>query len=644
MFYYDVWVRSGKYKGDKPLTYSSDVKIINGSIVQVELQKEIVNGFVSGSTTKPRFNIKNITNIFELPPIPENYLKLMEWLVEFYPSSIGEATRQILPLKFPAKIKKEDGSSEYKLPDPLPTLTNDQSKALKDIHQPDTYLLHGRTGSGKTRVYIELIRETFEENKSCIVLTPEISLTSQLYRNLFSQFGDKVVLLHSKQSPSERIKAWLKILNSDSPLAVIGPRSALFSPLKSLGLIVVDESHENSYKQDQMPHYVATRVASYLSSISRSKLIIGSATPLITDYFLAKEKNKKIIEMNTTAIKTDDLIKNVRIVDLKDKTLFTKSEVLSDELIDSIRESLSKNEQSLLYLNRRGTAKIVICNECGWEALCDHCNLPMTYHGDNHQLICHTCGKRISKIPNTCPECKKESLSFSSIGTKAVVDDVKRIFKGAKIQRFDTDNLKSESIENHLESIRSGKIDIIIGTQLLAKGFDLPKLSTLGVIQADTSLYLPDFSSEERTFQLISQVLGRINRGHVSGKAFIQTFNPEDKIFKYAINHDYESFYEKELHNRKKFKLPPYYHLLKLSVMRKSPESSENAAENLKKSIKESFKGIVIEGPAPSFHEKHGNYYEWILVVKSTSRNSLISVIKSLPSGWHHDIDPLNLL
>lgn len=644
MFYYDVWVRSGKYKGKEPLTYSYDHKLKNGTIVQIELQNEIINGFVSGSTTKPRFNIKNILNVYPISPIPDIYIKLMQWMIDYYPSSIGEASRQILPAKFPSKIKPFKPENTLNKPVLLPRLTIDQKNVLKQIDNADTYLLHGKTGSGKTRVYIELIRETLEENRSSIILTPEISLTSQLYKDLFNQFGEKVLVLHSKQTPSQRIKAWLGILESNSPLVVIGPRSALFTPLRDLGLIVLDESHETSYKQDQMPHYVTTRVASYLSSLTKSKLIIGSATPLITDYFLAIEKNKKILEMNHNAIKTEIDPLNIKIIDLKDKTAFTNSKILSDELIKSIRESISNNEQSLLYLNRRGTAKIVICNDCGWEALCEHCNLPMTYHGDSHNLICHTCGRKKYKIPNTCPDCRKQSISYSSIGTKAVVDEVYRLFKGAKIQRYDTDNLKSESIENHLEDIRSGKVDIIIGTQLLAKGFDLPKLSTLGIIQADTSLYLPDFSSEERTFQLISQVLGRINRGHTSGRAFIQTYNPKDKIFEYAIKQDYKSFYKIELSNRKKFKLPPYYNILKLSVMRKSPESSEKAAESLKRLLKENIKGLIVEGPAPSFHEKHGNYYEWILVVKSTSRIKLISVISSLPSGWHHDIDPLNLL
>ena len=324
MFYYEVWVRSIRYKGSKPLTYSFPNKLATGQIVEVQLQKETVLGVVSSTVLKPRFKVKDITKVLELPPLPPEQIKLMEWIVEFYPSSVGEASRLILPSKIPKKLVfPERGSST--LAHEIPKLTDDQEKVVSSITDNDTYLLHGRTGSGKTRIYIEIAREKIEDGRSSIILTPEISLTSQLYLNFQKQFGDQVILMHSKQTDKERFQSWLYILSSDRPVIVIGPRSALFSPISNLGLIVVDESHESSYKQDQQPYYLTNRVASYLNKISKSVLILGSATPSISDYFLAKQKNKKILEMKKTAIDSSDKDTVVEIIDLKDKSNFTKS-------------------------------------------------------------------------------------------------------------------------------------------------------------------------------------------------------------------------------------------------------------------------------------------------------------------------------
>lgn len=643
MFFYNIWVRSGKYKGKTPLTYSSEIKLQQGQMVEVELQKEFVLGLISSSSTKPRFKIKEINKVVDLPPLPQETIKLLEWIIQYYPSSVGEASRLILPSKLPKKMDLPEEIFEDRINE-LPPLTKEQEEVLEEIDISNTYLLHGRTGSGKTRVYLELTKRMLENNKSSIILTPEISLTSQLYNNFEKQFGSIVILMHSKQTDKQRFIAWARILSAKDPVIIIGPRSALFSPVRNLGLIVIDESHESSYKQDQQPYYLTARVAAYLNSLYKSILILGSATPSVSDYFLAKEKGKNILKMKNIAITSKNESPDVKLVDLKDKSNFTKSKHISNSLIAAIKESLEKGEQSMLFLNRRGTARIIFCNNCAWELLCKHCDLPMTYHGDRHRLICHTCGRVSKNIPNYCPNCKNDSLIYSSAGTKAIVDDVQKLFPGARISRYDTDNSKKDAIEENLKEIINGDVDILIGTQILAKGFDLPKLTTLGIINADTSLYLPDFSSEERTYQLITQVLGRINRGHKKGKAIIQTYNPKDKLFQYAIDQDYEAFYDNEIANRKKYMLPPYYNLLKLSVLKKSSAGAQAAATKLCNNLRENHSNILVDGPSPSFHEKHGIYYEWCIVVKSTSRNTLTSVINQLPAGWRYDIDPINLL
>jgi primosomal protein N' (replication factor Y) len=554
---------------------------------------------------------------------------------------LGVITQQILPSKIPIDSNLEQPKDLDIDSSNLPDLNEDQYMAMKALNGPGTYILHGKTGSGKTRVYIEEAIKTISIGKSVIVLSPEIGLSSQLFDNFKSVFKDRVIAVHSRQTPKNRINAWLRCLISKEPLVIIGPRSAIFSPLKELGLIVIDEMHDGAYKQEQAPHYQTIRVASALSNTTKSKLILGSATPSIADYFLAEQKSRPIIKLNKLAKGPSEKIE-VNIVDLKNKDLFSVSHLLSDALIDSIKRSLSDKEQSLIFLNRRGTSRLILCEKCSWESLCPNCNLPLIYHGDQHHLRCHTCGFIDRQLPNICPNCGSDSILYTTIGTKAVVDEVQSLFTNARIRRFDTDNLKQDSVGESYQSIVAGEVDILIGTQQLAKGFDLPKLSTVGILQADTNLFIPDYTSEERGFQLVTQVLGRIGRGHINGRAVIQTFNTNSTILKSAINQDYDSFYMKEISDRERYKFPPFYSLLKLTVRRASAKSAEAACLKLKELIGDS--SLRIEGPAPSFHEKIDGKFQWQLVVKSTNRRNLIDVIKILPTGWSYDIDPSNLL
>ena len=507
----------------------------------------------------------------------------------------------------------------------------------------NTYLLHGVTGSGKTRLYIEKAAQVITAGSSVIVLTPEISLTSQLAASFRQVFGDRVVVVHSKQAPASRRLAWLATLTAKEPLIVIGPRSALFSPLPKIGLIVIDEAHEAAYKQQQAPQYQAGRVASYLSSLTRASLVMGSATPSISDYYLAKAKQKSIIVLKHNASKNNNVKRHVTVVDRKDNSLFERSGFFSRPLVSAVKTALKNGEQSLLYLNRRGTARLVMCENCGWQAACPHCDLPLTYHGDRHELRCHSCQYH-APVQMSCPECRHPSIIFKTAGTKAIVDEAERLFPGARIARFDTDNLKAERFEEQYEAVRSGDFDILVGTQLLAKGLDLPRLSTLGVLLADTSLYMPDFSAQERTYQLLTQVLGRVGRGHVAGQAIIQTYHPDHAVVQAAIAGDYKTFYEAELASRKQFMFPPFCYLLKLTVRRASIKSAESAAVQLKSDIEASGRRVRVEGPAPSFYERLQNKYQWQLVLKASDRSELLGVIASLPAGWSYDLDPLDLL
>lgn len=642
MYYYEIYVNDAGYKRKEPLTYSHEEHFPVGSIVAVPLKDRLVIGFVSHLVSKPKFRTKNIENALDLPPLPLNLVHLASWMCKYYASSVGEVTQQFLPKSLLKTHHDETIIINTAVKEPQFQLTPEQKEVVDNITIPDTYLLHGDTGTGKTRVYLELAKKTLLSNKSVILLAPEIGLTAQLTSEFQKCFGsDRVIVIHSRLTEKERIKNWITVLMSKIPLVVIGPRSALFSPIERPGLIIIDESHEISYKQEQAPHYHTTAVAGYLSKITDSILLLGSGTPSIVDYFFATKKEKKILRMIKIANNVVDHTSKVITVDSRERSHFTKSTYISDELIQAIRNSLSKREQSLLFLNRRGTARLVLCELCGWQATCRHCNLPMTYHGDTHTLRCHTCGL-IEKALNSCPECQNSNIILRNVGTKAIFEELQNIFPHSKIQRFDTDNKKSERIEQHYESVRSGGIDILIGTQVLIKGFDLPNLSVVGILAGDASLSLPDFTAQERTYQLIRQTIGRVGRGHRDGTVILQTYNPDNSIIKAASKNNWQEFYYNELLDREKYLFPPYCFLLRLKVRRVTPEKCQEAANQLLGLIR-SFK-VVVDGPAPTIHEKKGNKYEWQLVVKSKARKNLLAIIEILPSGWDFDIDPVDLL
>lgn len=649
--YYKVLVGSAQYHGNEALTYSYDSELPLNAIVRVPLQKMSALGIVIQKVSEPAFPTKNILEAYDLPALPATLPKLVQWLREYYPAPLGATTLAVLPSQLNPKYFSEIPVLQKPVEiqaSSLPALTAEQNSVLASITKPDTYILHGDTGTGKTRVYIELARRSIADKKSVIILTPEISLTSQLAQSFQNVFNDRVVVVHSGLTPKARQFTWLKILQSTEPLIVLGPRSALFSPVSSVGLIVVDESHEPAYKQEQAPHYQAVRVASQLAQLHQATLILGSATPSISDYFIAEQKNKTILRMHESAMKNnhqDDSKITTQIIDLKNRDNFTRSQYLSDALIHSIKNSLAKNEQSLLYLNRRGTARVILCNQCGWQAVCPHCDLPLTYHHDVHTLQCHTCGFH-QGVPTSCPECGNTDIVFKVVGTKAIEEEVRRLFPQARVMRFDTDNKKAERFEQHYQSVRSGDVDILVGTQLLAKGLDLPKLTTLGVVIADTSLTFPDYSSEERTYQLLNQVIGRVGRGHsAQERIIVQSYDPERPVIQAALASDYAAFYKTELAERELFTFPPFCFALKLACRRASNKAAEKASEQFLYAIQQLRLPLLIDGPAPSFHALVAGKYEWQLIIKSKHRNALLEVIHALPkSGWTYDIDPINLL
>ena len=644
MYFYEVLVSSQRYHGVEPLTYSSEKPLIIGIVVTIPMGRQTVLGIISSEVQKPVFVTKSILNAVTDTPVPYELVQLHAWLMSYYPGPSGLITQLFLPSSLASSARKKTETTKS-LPEAigLPKLTAEQNSTIGKIQQgTGSFLLHGDTGTGKTRVYVELTKSQLELGNSALILTPEIGLTPQLAQSLEQSFPGRVIIVHSTQTSAERRDSWQRIHATTEPVVVIGPRSALFAPIHNLGVIMVDEAHDGAYKQEQMPYYQATRVAAQLAHLHKAKLVLGTATPLVHDYYAFSAKQLPILRMEESATaNTVEAI--VDVIDLTKREHFSRSPWLSNQLVAQIEESLGEKNQSLVFLNRRGTARLVLCQNCGWQATCPRCDLPLTYHGDHHHLRCHTCGYTTS-TPNTCPECDSTDIQFKSVGTKTIVDELTRLFPKAKIQRFDSDTKKADRLEQHYESVKAGEVDILVGTQMLSKGLDLPKLAVVGVVIADTSLYFPDYTADERTFQMLRQVIGRVGRGHTKGHVVIQTYSPDSATIQSAVSRDYASFYEAQLAERKLYRFPPFYFMLKVSLERASQPAVTKAAQDLAEQILRSGAAIELSGPAPAFVERTAGKYRWQIVIKAKQRAELLKVIALLPKTCSYDIDPSHLL
>ena len=641
MRYYEVTVGDGQFHGEKPLTYSWEDSLERGQVVRILLRNRTVLGIIAREVNAPTFATKPITAVAPVPAMPEQSLQFLEWLSSYYPAPSGLTARLLLPptTAFPKVITPQEAPTTN-VRSSRPPLTQDQQNALRNITDPGSYLLHGVTGSGKTRLYLELAERTLAEGKSVIILTPEIGLTAPLVEQ-FSGLDYPVLVFHSNMTAAARRDAWYAA-RSTHPCIIIGPRSALFTPVAPIGLIVMDEAHDQAYKSDAAPHYRTDRIAAKLAQLHNAVFLLGTATPNVEDMYTFIEKRRQIITLDKPALAAATPPK-ILTIDLRDKTQFSRSRILTAPLLAEITEAMRRGEQSLLFLNRRGTASAVLCENCGWRAYCEHCDLPLTYHADAHHLRCHVCGRR-SAVPTACPECGETDILLRSVGTKAIVEELERLFPTARIKRFDTDSERSEHIEHQLQTLQKGDIDIIVGTQMIAKGLDLTRLSLVGVLNADSGLLIPDYNAGERTYQLLHQVIGRVGRGHRESVVVVQTYDPDHPLLKAAVQKDWESFYDQEIAERKAYTFPPFCYILKLTCLRASSTSAEKAARSLLDVLKTSFPGLTIEGPSPSFHPKESGKYKWQLILKSPSRQMLLHVIEALPSGWMHDIDPIHVL
>ena len=636
---------------DGLLTYSFDQNLAPGTIVSIPLGKKTALGIIYRKTTAPtdqNFIIKSINKIVHPIPLPNHLLKSLAWLSSYYLNPVAKTANLFLPLGIEKNRRKKSSASTFipqfsnpiqDIASPIAATTTNyqiplnpaQKQALTELHKIKTHtkLLHGITGSGKTNIYLELASQVFSSNQSVILLVPEISLTPQLVGRFQEHFGTQVISLHSKLTEAERHLIWQRIHEADqsTPFVIIGPRSALFSPLKNLGLIIIDEAHEPSFYQDTSPRYHALRLASFMAQTLKIDCLLGTATPRVEDYFLA-QKNHAYVALSEKAKSITSQTK-ISLIDLKDRALFTRNRYFSDALLQDIENNLKQHKQTLLFHNRRGSAPLTICEHCGYQVLCPNCLLPLTLHSDSYQLICHTCGHH-EPVPSTCPVCHHGSLIHKGFGTKLLESELKKIFKSARIARFDADNATADSLTQNFEAVKNGDIDIIIGTQTIAKGLDLPLLNTVGIIQADANLNLPDYAAEERTFQLITQVIGRVGRGHTDiNHVFLQTFQPEHPVILAAKSLDYAKFADYLLKKRQLSHLPPFFYLLRISIVKKTEDLTIKKIMELHRALKK-FPDVYLSAPTPSFHEYTPSGYSWQIIVKAKKRDSLTHLIESL--------------
>ncbi len=649
MFYEVIPTRIFR-QGVGVLTYSAEQKLEIGQIVLVPLGRSVVPGVVLRKVTKPEFKTKPIERVLYKQPLPRHLVGAAQWLADYYLEPLPQVMNLMLPVGVAKKRRLVAQPAVKKASKTEVPLNAEQKKVLRKLQQAGagTQLLHGVTGSGKTHIYLHLAEDVFKKGKSTILLVPEIALTSQLVQVFAKTFGQSVVVLHSRQTEAERHLIWERILQADEPLVVVGARSALFAPLKNLGLIIIDEAHENTYFQENAPKYSAVRLASALAAAEKFLCVLGTATPLITDYYLAQQR-KALISLPHKA-KPDAHPPEVKLVDLKDKNNFSHNRYFSDQLLKEIEQNLDKGQQTLIFHNRRGSAPLTICENCGWQAMCPHCLLPLTLHADDYTLRCHTCGHQ-EKVPSSCPECKCPQIIHKGFGTKLLETELKRLFPKAKIARFDADNTKAETLDRLYTEVKDGKIDILVGTQTLTKGLDLPKLATVGIVQADAGLALPDFAADEHAFHLLTQVIGRIGRGHIAQtKAIIQTYQPENTIVQDAIKADYEHFADDLLQKRCQQNLPPFVFLAKIAIAYKTEATAVRQIRNLHKELQDQITEnkwqISVSRPMPAFHEHTPQGYIWQLVLKAKSRAQLTKLLQTIPrtSALHLTLDPPSML
>lgn len=654
------------------LTYkSTDSEYRIGQSVLVPLGRRKARGIIVSSIKKEELNFdakltKELVTQGEFPPITSQKIQWLEWVSKYYSYPLGQVCQLIFPpldKKSQRKSKRPPVIREMEQTQP-PEMTDEQTKCVHDILQEprfSVHLLYGVTGSGKTEVYMRLIDQQIKNGKQALLLVPEISLTPQLVQRFAQRFGDQVAVLHSQLTDRERTNQWWEIVNKEKKI-LIGARSALFCPIEDLGIIVVDEEHEASYKQDEKLKYHGRDCAVMLAKTLNIPVVLGSATPSLETWSNTLQGKFKLHHLKQRVFKQSFPI--VEVVDMKLEKENQKGlpSWLSEKLFEKMTETLDNKHQVALLLNRRGLAQVVMCKSCGHTSKCPNCEISLTLH-QGHHLVCHYCDYN-ENYKEDCPQCSEGSLEPLGIGTEQVEKDLQMIFPGKKIARADRDEINSRfELEELIQDMEDGKTDILVGTQMIAKGLDFKNLYLVGFVLADVGFNLPDFRATERSFQLLTQMSGRAGR-HVfpngsTGEVIIQAFNTEHSCLKHVCHHDFAGFAKEELHERKALSYPPYSKLVCLRLQGPVLADVEKTGERLAlrgqllQQKNSAFATIQVLGPAASPLSKLRGNYRMQVLIKNENSPLLHSFLKGLlhEQSWVLpkvkiliDVDPLHLL
>lgn len=602
----------------------------------------------------PLEKIKQVSKIVDSEPlITQELLETAIWVSKYYLCTIGEAVNSILP-----SARRESSEQSFSFDSEISAgirqnLSEEQKKAVNDIlahaekNESSFHYLYGPTGSGKTEVFLQTAEQILKKNKGVIYLVPEISLTQQVVDSVVNRFGPQVAVLHSSLTQSQKLTQWKKILHREARI-VIGARSAIFAPVPDLGMIIIDEEHDSSYKSGNTPRYHARQTAMYRASKLKIPLIMGSATPSVEAWHLMN--CGKLLKHTLSKRLAGGEKPSIKCINLNQSVM---QGCISEELKNEIETTLTEKKQAILFLNRRGFTHFFRCSTCGFEMKCKNCSVSMTFHKSENRLRCHYCGWHILP-PSSCPKCGSLDIGYSGFGTEFIEAETAQKFPNARIVRVDTDSVsKKGELQNKIDAFKKGEFDIMLGTQMVAKGLNFPNLKTVGIILADTALHLPDFRATERTFSLITQVAGRAGRFFPDGKVFVQTYNPENQAISFACSANTEGFYDFEINQRKLLSFPPFSRLIRLvfrsSNQIKAQMTSEDAA-NLIENLK--IPGVEILGPSECPLSKISQNYRFQLILRGEKIVPLQNAVRKLLFDYRHpqevyiecDVDPVSLL
>jgi len=651
-----------------PFTYevSDDLlkRITPGCRVKVPFRNRTLTGFAVAVDTKRILKRpKKILEIIdEMPLISEHHMRLGKWISDYYFSSWGEAISNMMP-KYQKPKRKTKKAAEKPAEEVIEqkqafTLTDEQEIAFSEIkkslssNQFSDLFLFGVTGGGKSELYIRAIKEVLAKNKSAIVLVPEIALTEQLKYFFYHHFHADLEILHSKLTDRERFLAWERISKAEKRV-VLGPRSAVFAPTPDLGLIIMDEEQEGSYKQDRSPRYHAREVARWRAKDLGIPFLSGTATPTLETMQRVRENRTRMLTLTGRIDKRP--MPEVRIVDLEQARQINKRNIIvSAQLQKAIAETLQNRGGILILLNRRGFSTHIRCSGCKKALYCPHCAVALTFHQDEGELICHYCNHHI-EVPSRCPMCKHDLFKFIGVGTEKVESEIARLFPTARVGRLDTDTAKKKGAHQEiLSNFRNQKIDILVGTQMIAKGFDFKHVTLVGVISADTGLALPDFRSSERTFQLLTQMAGRTGRGDEPGRVIVQTYSPTHYSIQYAAKHEYIGFFEEEIKKRQALNYPPFTNLINIIMRSKKESLVKEHVEEFAVLIRNSTEPNDIEvlGPAPLPIYRLRGHFRWHVMLRGKDFSLLTESLKSALEQYRKktgvylavDVDPVSIL